>query len=172
MQHVERCPEPGTLPVANSRDLVSDSNLLPLWPLNGSKSLWLLALIQSQAMDAVTRITLPPHLIEKIQLLLAEDIDLPKDLRAELSQAVKLRDDEASPILDSARDETASVPTIEEDLLLRASRWAQGAGAAALSRHNLCMSICIVPRGQAHCVQCQANIVMSASLPGHKCIFH
>ncbi|WWD19577.1 hypothetical protein CI109_104038 [Kwoniella shandongensis] len=111
-----------------------------------------------------TLLTLPPHLLETITDLLATDVDLPQDLRAELTRAtsrlsttvqpetiertssdehLQKLDEEGAELIPE-HDNTMVVAeelkplTIDHDLLLSLSRWTTSdSGRALLERHNL-----------------------------------
>ncbi|KAK8853160.1 hypothetical protein IAR55_003861 [Kwoniella newhampshirensis] len=111
-----------------------------------------------------TLLTLPPHLIETIADLLATDVDLPDDLRTELSEAISRRsppvrdekiDSSAEGGSEEIGDEMIEIPlsdgttemvessdapplTIDHDLLQSLSRWATSdAGISSLENTHL-----------------------------------
>lgn len=66
-------------------------------------------------------VIVPPHLLERIRQILATDLELPEDLRADLQAGL----DRSSSELETEVDESKSQRplTIDIDVLERLSRW-------------------------------------------------
>lgn len=84
------------------------------------------------------RLTLPPHLVDKIKRVLADDLDVPSDLRTQLQSSLD-RIPIAS-VAEANEDDAATQDpaTIDIDVLEQLSRWATSdSGTTALKKRNI-----------------------------------